>query len=151
MNGKLTQAQEALVRDTFETVRTMAGPLASLFYGRLFALAPDLRQLFQGDLGVQGQKLMATLQACVDSLGRLDTLRPQLRELGRRHVSYGTRAEHYPVVAKALLWSLGQALEYRFDPETKQAWALLLGEIAAEMVAGAGEPGPPMESTTPPA
>ena len=141
----MTPAQEMLVQDTFPVIRSMAGPLATLFYGRLFASAPELRPLFKGDIRVQGQKLMDMMQACVDSLGRLDELRPQLRELGRRHTGYGTRAEHYPIVGKALLWSLGQALESRFDPETKQAWAALLDEICTEMQAGADAPPPPGE------
>ncbi len=132
-------AQQDLIRDTFVNVRTMAGPLASLFYGRLFALAPELRPMFKGDIREQGQKLMAMIEICVDSVSRLDELRPQLRELGKRHAGYGTQPEHYPVVGKALLWSLGQALEYRFDAPTKQAWSTLLDEICREMLAGAAE------------
>ena len=135
----MTPAQEDLVRDTFTTIQSMAGPLATLFYGRLFAYAPELRPMFKGDIREQGQKLMDMIGICVDGLGRLDQLHPQLRELGRRHAGYGTRPEHYPVVGKALLWSLGQALEYRFDDPTKQAWTALLDEIFREMLAGASE------------
>jgi len=82
---------------------------------------------------------MAMLQTCVESLGRLKKIRPQLRDLGRKHVDYGTLPEHYSIVGKALLWSLGQALESRFDAETKQAWAALRNEICEEMQAGASE------------
>jgi hemoglobin-like flavoprotein len=135
----VTPAQQDLIRDTFLSVSTMAGPLASLFYGRLFSLAPELRPMFKGDLREQGQKLMAMIEVCVDSVSRLDELRPQLRELGKRHAGYGTLPEHYPVVGKALLWSLGQALEHRFDATTKQAWSTLLEEICREMLAGAAE------------
>lgn len=135
----MTPAQVDLIRDTFFSVNTMSGPLASLFYGRLFALAPDLRPMFKGDLREQGQKLMAMIELCVDSANRLEELRPQLRELGRRHTGYGTQPDHYPVVGKALLWSLGQALEYRFDSAAKQAWTALLEEICREMLAGAAE------------
>ena len=133
----MTPAQEALVRDTFFSIRSMGGPVATLFYGRLFSYAPELRHMFKGDIREQGQKLMSMIEICVDSLGRLDDLRPQLRDLGRRHAGYGTRPEHYPVVSKALLWSLGQALEYRFDAPAKQAWAALLDKISREMLAGA--------------
>lgn len=135
----LTKAQEALIRESFERIRPLARPLSTLFYGRLFAYAPDLRPMFKGDIQEQGDKLMSMVNACVDGLGRMDELRPQLRELGLRHVSYGTRPEHYPIVTKALLWSLGQALEARFDPETKRAWTALMDEICREMLAGAAE------------
>lgn len=136
----MTPAQQDLVRDTFASVRGLAGPVASLFYGRLFALAPELRPMFKGDIRQQGLKLMSMIEICVDSLGRMEELRPQLRELGRRHAGYGTLPEHYPVVGKALLWSLGQALEHRFDAATKQAWAALLNEVCGEMLAGASDP-----------
>lgn len=135
----MTPAQQDLIRDTFISVRTLAGPLASLFYGRLFALAPELRPMFKGDIREQGQKLMAMIEICVDSVSRLDELRPQLRELGRRHAGYGTQPAHYPLVGKALLWSLAQALEYRFEGATREAWIALLDEICREMLAGAAE------------
>jgi hemoglobin-like flavoprotein len=135
----MTASQQNLVRDTFACVRSMAGPLASLFYGRLFALAPELRPMFKGDLRAQGEKLMAMIEICVESLGQMDELRPRLRELGKRHAGYGTLPVHYPAVGKALLWSLGQALEYRFDAEARQAWTVLLDEICREMLAGAAE------------
>jgi hemoglobin-like flavoprotein len=139
----VTAAQEHLVRDSFAGIRHAAGPLATLFYGRLFAYAPELRPLFKGDMREQSAKLMAMVEACVESLGRLDELRPQLRELGHRHVGYGTKAAHYPVVGKALLWSLGQALEHRFDADTRQAWSALLDEICGEMLAGANSAASP--------
>jgi hemoglobin-like flavoprotein len=135
----LTPAQEVLIRESFDAIRPLAGPLSTLFYGRLFSYAPDLRPMFKGGIREQGEKLMAMVSACVDGLGRMDELRPQLRELGQRHVAYGTLPEHYPVVGKALLWSLGQALEYRFDAPTKEAWTALLDEICREMLAGAAE------------
>jgi hemoglobin-like flavoprotein len=133
----MTKRQEELVRESFESVRSMEGPLASLFYGRLFSLDPALRPLFHGDMREQGKKLMSTIDSCVESLGRFEELRPQLRELGRRHAGYGAVAAHYPVVEKALLWSLGQALEQQFDAETRGAWAALISEMSAEMMAGA--------------
>ncbi len=141
MSDALTKAQERVIRDSFAELRDVAGALANLFYGRLFAVAPELRPMFKGDIREQGLKLMAMLDSCVDSVGRLEEIRPQLRELGRRHVEYGTKSEHYPVVAKALLWSLAQALEHRFDRETKEAWTQLILGIAGEMEAGAANKG----------
>lgn len=137
MSNALTAQQERLIRDSFLDVREVAGALANLFYGRLFAIAPELRPMFKGDIREQGLKLMSMLDSCVESLGRVEEIRPQLRELGKRHVEYGTKTEHYPVVAKALLWSLAQALEHRFDKETKDAWTTLILGIAEEMQAGA--------------
>jgi nitric oxide dioxygenase len=63
---RFTAQQE--VRETFQTLRTMSAPLATLFYGRLFAYAPGLRPMFRGDLTTQGAKSMSLIESCVDSL-----------------------------------------------------------------------------------
>jgi hemoglobin-like flavoprotein len=41
------------------------------------------------------------------SLRDLGAVVPKLRELGGRHVSYGARPEHYPVVAGVMLEGAG--------------------------------------------
>lgn len=133
----MTKRQEQLVRESFESIAPMAAPLAKLFYGRLFTVNPALRPMFKGDIKVQGKKLMDMLQSCIDSLGRFEELRPQLRELGFRHVQYGVTPDHYPQVAAALTWSLAQALETQFDRETREAWTVVITAIAEEMLAGA--------------
>ena len=133
----MTPRQVQLVRESFDGVREVAGPLAQLFYGRLFSLEPSTRALFHSDIRLQGEKLMAMLAAVVDSADNLDAMRPQLRDLGRRHLEYGATPAHYDAVASALVWSLGRALEREFHPELKQAWSALVDAVNAEMKQGA--------------
>ncbi len=135
----MTSHQIQLVRDSFEHVRAMSGPLSQLFYGRLFSLDPSLRPLFRNDIRLQGEKLMAMLAAVVDSADSFDAMRPHLRELGRRHVAYGAQAAHYDSVASALLWSLAQGLEREFRSEVKQAWSELVSAVNEEMKRGASK------------
>lgn len=134
-----TPRQVQLVRESFDQVRGMAGTLSQLFYGRLFTLDPDLRPMFRNDLQLQGAKLVATLTTVLDSADALDRIRPQLRELGRKHLDYGTKPEHYDVVASALLWSVGHAVEHGFDAEVQEAWSSLVDEIIGEMRRGAAD------------
>jgi hypothetical protein len=42
--------------------------------------------------------LLGALVLLRKSLRDLDAIAPKLRELGARHVAYGARPEHYPVV-----------------------------------------------------
>ncbi len=137
-----TEFQKRRIRESFEQVREISAPLASLFYGRLFSLDPATRLLFKNDIRDQGAKLMAMIAVVVDSLDRFDRLIPVLRELGYRHVAYGVKAEQYSTVNIALQWSLAQALEAQFDRETREAWAALLDAVSGEMIAGAAEPVP---------
>ena len=133
----LTPQQKRLVRESFQTVQEYSNSLTKLFYGRLFELAPSVRGLFASDLNEQSRKLLEMLGTVVNALDRFEELRPQLAELGRRHVSYGARPEHYDVVRVALLWALAQALEHEFDRDTRQAWDQMLRAISAAMVGAA--------------
>ena len=54
----MTPEQKDLVQTSFEKVKPIAHAAATLFYGRLFELDPNLEQLFKGDLDEQGRKLM---------------------------------------------------------------------------------------------
>jgi hemoglobin-like flavoprotein len=135
-----TELQKRRIRESFEQVRDIAAPLASLFYGRLFATDPSTRPLFKNDIKAQGAKLMDMLAAVVDSLDRFDRLTPILRELGHRHAVYGVTDAQYHSVSAALQWALAQALEAQFDSETRAAWAALLDAVSSEMIAGAAEP-----------
>jgi hemoglobin-like flavoprotein len=133
----MTERQRRLVRDSYDAVQELSGPLAMLFYGRLFELDPSVRPLFKTDLREQGRKLMATLDALVTGLEQFDRLRPLLHELGRKHVAYGARPAHYLTLRAALIWALARALDEEFDRETKDAWAAVIEAVAQEMLVGA--------------
>ena len=114
--------QIELVQTSFAKVAPIAETAAALFYARLFELDPALRHMFRTDLREQGRKLMTMLRVVVNGLTRLEALVPAVEALGRRHVEYGVRDEHYAVVGAALLWTLRQGLGDDFTPETEAAW-----------------------------
>lgn len=134
--------QKLLVQKTFEMVAPIAEVAAGLFYGRLFEVDPSLKPLFRGDIKDQGKKLMATIKIAVQSLDRLDALVPVVQALGRRHLAYGVRDEHYDTVGGALLWTLEKGLGEAFTPEVKEAWATVYGILAKVMKDAANEVAP---------
>ena len=136
----LTGAQKRLVRESFESMREYETSVVTLFYGRLFEIAPETRALFKIDIRQQSRKLMDTLRAAVDSLDRFSELSPFLAELGRKHVTYGVQTQHYEKLRSALLWAMGQALGLEFDRETRAAWDQLLTAISSLMLDGATQP-----------
>lgn len=135
----MTSQQKQLVRESFRNVREVAGPVALLFYGRLFELDPSLRPLFHQDIRLQGRKLMDMLTTVVDSLDHLEDLGPTLRALGQRHVGYGVRLEHYDTLKSALIWALSQALQPDFYPDVRAAWTAVIDAINTVMKEGASE------------
>jgi len=126
-----------LVRDSFNKIAPIADQAAALFYTRLFELDPSLRSLFHGDMAAQGRKLIQTLALCVGSLDRLTAIVPAVRELGRRHVAYHVREEHYETVGSALLWTLEKGLGADFTAAVSSAWSKVYWVLAETMKAGA--------------
>ncbi|HSF94052.1 MAG TPA: globin family protein [Thermohalobaculum sp.] len=109
------------------------------FYHRLFAIAPEVRDLFPADMSEQKMKLMSILGFAVNSLSDLDVLIPELRALGVRHVGYGVEEAHYAAVTMAMLQTLEHALGDAWTPEICQAWTELYAEVSNVMIGAASE------------
>ena len=135
----MTPEQVTLIQDSFAKVVPIAETAAELFYGKLFELDPAVKPLFKTDLKEQGAKLMATLNVVVTGLTDLESIVPAVQDLGRRHVGYGVKDEHYDTVGAALIWTLGQGLGDGFTDEVEGAWTAAYGILAATMKDAAAE------------
>ncbi len=93
--------------------------------------------LFRGDMKAQGKKLMSMIGAAVKGLDDLGALVPAVEALGRRHVGYGVRDEHYDTVGGALLATLEKGLGPAFTPEVRAAWTETYVTLASVMKAAA--------------
>ena len=127
----------ALVQDSFKKVAPISEVAAELFYGRLFEVAPQVKPMFRGDMKEQGRKLMATLGVVVTGLTRLETVLPAASALAKQHVAYGVKAEHYPIVGGALLWTLEKGLGDAWTPELAAAWTAAYGTLSGYMISEA--------------
>jgi hemoglobin-like flavoprotein len=110
-----------------------------IFYKRLFELDPTLRPLFQHNIQEQSKKLMATLKMVVDGLDYGQELVASIRSLGRRHLQYGVKEQHYDSVGEALLWALEKTLGPEFPPQARNAWLTVYTWMAATMKEAAAE------------
>jgi hemoglobin-like flavoprotein len=135
----MTPDQIALVQDSFTKVMPIAAHAADLFYGRLFAIAPEFRPLFPDDMREQKEKLVAMLATVVPNLHQLDSMMSAVQDLGRRHARYGVSAEHYAPVGEALLWTLQQGLGSDFTPAVKAAWSEAYLALSGTMKDAAAE------------
>jgi nitric oxide dioxygenase len=123
---------------SFDLIAPRGDELVDLFYARLFAAAPSVRPLFAGtDLRRQRAMLLGTLVLLRKSLRNLDTIVPKLRELGARHVAYGARPEHYPVVGGVLITSMALVAGEAWRPEYDRAWTAAFDVVAGAMLDGA--------------
>src|ERR1700757_2733832 len=132
----MTPEQINLVQQSFAKVAPISEQAAVLFYGRLFEVAPSVRAMFPDDMTDQRKKLMATLAVVVGGLSNLEVVLPAASALAKRHVNYGAKAEHYPVVGEALLWTLA-ALGPRWTPEVALAWTAAYTTLSDFMIEAA--------------
>jgi methyl-accepting chemotaxis protein len=124
---------------SFDLLAPRGEELVETFYARLFAAAPAVRPLFGSDLRRQRAMLLQALVLVRRSLRDLDALVPVLHRLGARHVAYGARPEHYPVVADVLIASLAELAGDAWSERYGRAWDGALTVVAGAMLAGAAE------------
>ena len=133
----MTSDQVELVRQSFAKVEPIAEAAAVMFYDRLFEIAPAVKPTFPANMAEQRRKLMATLAIVVNGLGDLPSILPAASALATRHVSYGAKAEHYPVVGAALLWTLEKGLGEAWTAEVADAWTAAYGTLSGVMISQA--------------
>jgi len=136
----MTPQQIALVQQSFSKVAPISEAASKLFYDRLFEVAPSVRAMFPEDMTEQRKKLMGMLAAVVSGLSNLETILPAASALAKRHVAYGAKAEHYPVVGATLLWTLEKGLGEAWTPELATAWTDVYGVLSGYMISEAYGP-----------
>jgi hemoglobin-like flavoprotein len=133
----MNASQIKLVQESFAKVAPISETAAVLFYDRLFEVAPTVKAMFPADMTEQRKKLMATLAVVVNGLGNLESVLPAASALAKRHVSYGAKPAHYPVVGAALLWTLEKGLGDGWTPEVADAWTAAYGTLSGFMISEA--------------
>ena len=133
-DNQMTPEQVTLVQESFAKVAPIADQAAIMFYDRLFELAPEVKTMFPADMTEQRRKLMATLAFAVNGLANLQSVLPAASALAKRHIAYGVKPEHYPVVGAALLWTLKKGLDDAWTAEAAEAWAAAYGALSSLMI-----------------
>src|SRR6266850_2585442 len=133
----MTPEQINLVQESFAKVAPISEQAAVIFYDRLFEVAPTVKAMFPADMKEQRKKLMATLAVVVNGLSNLESVLPAASALAKRHVSYGAKPEHYPVVGGALLWTLEKGLGEAWTSDVAEAWTAAYGTLSGYMISEA--------------
>ncbi|ULK98531.1 globin family protein [Bradyrhizobium sp. I71] len=126
--------QVKLVQQSFAKVAPIADQAAVIFYNRLFEITPQVKAMFPADMTEQRKKLMATLAVVVNGMSNLESVLPAAEALAKRHVAYGVKAEHYPIVGSALLWTLEKGLGSDWTPDVAKAWTAAYTTLSGFMI-----------------
>ena len=132
-----------LLEHSFDLIAPRGQELVDRFYQRLFETAPSTKPLFERvDMDTQKSSLLAILITLRESLRDLSVIAPDLEELGARHVEYGARPEHYPVVGSVLLETMAEMGGSAWKAEYTSAWAEAYQVVQDVMLKGAGQNAP---------
>jgi hemoglobin-like flavoprotein len=129
--------QVTIVQETYLTFAANAQRVGKIFYDRLFEIDPTLRPMFKGDIDAQAIKLMQMVGTAVNALRKPKLLTDAVTALGRRHVGYGVKPEHYTMVGEALLFAIKNQLKDGFTPDVEDAWRSVYGELSMLAISGA--------------
>ena len=126
------------LEESFDLVAPQGDELVRVFYAKLFEAAPSVQPLFADvDMERQRAALLNMLIVLRESLQDLDDIVPDLEELGARHVDYGAKPEHYPVVGEALIGSMAQVAGDAWKSEYTAAWEEAFPVVQGVMLSGA--------------
>lgn len=112
---------------------------AQYFYAALFSWAPELRGMFPPVMAGQRDKLLDALGYIVSNVDDGEALLAFVRQLGADHRRFSVQPEHYPLVGRALLHTLGVGLGEAWTAELAADWAAAYDLVAETMVAAAKE------------
>jgi nitric oxide dioxygenase len=133
--------QIELLESSFQAIAPRGEAFVSAFYERLFTRYPQTRAFFSStDMKEQRKKLLGALALVIQNLRKPEVLTSALKGLGQRHVNYGVRPEHYPIVGAILLETFADLLGERWTPAYHDAWAEAYETICAIMLEGVNIP-----------
>ncbi len=133
--------ESGLLEASFQAIVLYGEAFVTAFYERLFTRFPETRAFFAAtDMLEQRKKLQQSLALIVQHMQHPEALGDMLRELGQRHVTYGIRPEHYPLVGAALLETFEDFLGKHWTQAHHDAWVKGYEAVSSLMVQGTQEP-----------
>lgn len=144
----MTPAQLRLLQRSYAKIEPIADQFGTIFYERLFTIAPEIRPLFRSDLKAQQAKFMKVIAEVVQLHLRSIISLPVTAQAansavlpgafwsGKLHAAYGVRMEDYEIMKSALTWALEKTLGDECNEDIKAAWG-----TAYDIVVGAMQEG----------
>src|ERR1051326_7563191 len=133
----ITEKQKELIRATVPVLRSHGVALTTHFYKRMFSNNPELKNTFNMGNQQNGKQQMALAMAVLAYAEHIDdpsVLAHAVTKIGHKHVSLNIRPEHYAIVGKHLLASIGEVLGAAATPELIEAWAVAYQQLADLMI-----------------
>lgn len=130
----LTDAEIALIRGSYDHLKSDAERLSALFYDNLFTRAPDIRALFGDDLEAQGMRFMSAIWFIVENMDNEADLNAKLDLLAGGHAAYGLKPAVYREMEEALIDTFKHAFKAKWTDALELAWRSAFHQICDTMI-----------------
>ncbi|CCA91233.1 nitric oxide dioxygenase [Novosphingobium sp. PP1Y] len=120
----LSAETKAIVKSTAPALQQHGLAITTRMYERLF-IDPDVKAMFDQaaqESGEQPRRLAGAILAYAQNIDKLEALTAPVMRMAARHVETGVKAEHYPLVANALLPAIRDVLGDAATDEVLGAW-----------------------------
>ncbi|CAH0498567.1 globin domain-containing protein [Novosphingobium sp. CECT 9465] len=133
---------KSIVKATAPAIEKHGVAITTAMYARLFQ-DPDVAAMFDRaaqESGEQPRRLAGAILAYARNIDKLENLGPAVNRMVARHVETGVKAEHYPLVAQALLPAIREVLgaDVATD-EVLAAWGEAYWMLADILIAAEAE------------
>lgn len=137
-----SEQARTIVKATAPAIEKHGVEITTAMYKRLFQ-NEDVKAMFDQaaqESGEQPRRLAGAILAYAKNIDKLENLGPAVHRMVARHVETGVRAEHYPLVAQALLPAIRDVLgaEVATD-EVLGAWGEAYWMLADILIAAEAE------------
>ncbi len=124
MAAPLSEQTITIVKATAPVLQQHGVEITTRMYERLFR-NEEVRALFDHaaqESGEQPRRLAAAILGYAQNVDKLQNLTPVVARMVQRHVETGVKAEHYPLVADALLPAIRDVVGDAATDEVLAAW-----------------------------
>ncbi len=136
MESIFSKRDVEIVEEFWNLVLPVKETITDSFYAKLFTLDDTIKPMFRIDLGVQGLKLTDTLTFIIKHMGKIEDTIPIVKNLGVKHLDYGTKPYHYELVLEAMLYTFEKHLEEKFTSDMRMCWIKLYNFLSELMMLG---------------
>ncbi len=119
---------------SLELIRSKGPSVTKSFYALLFERFPGVRAMFPADIAAQERKLLDTLVMVIEHVRHPQRVTGMLQDLGRRHVGYGARPEHYAIICSILVECLAKEAGKDWSPQLETEWTQALALVSQIMI-----------------
>jgi hemoglobin-like flavoprotein len=137
MTKPLSATTIATIKATAPALQQHGVAITTRMYERLFT-NPDVKAMFDAaaqESGEQPRRLAAAILGYAQNIDKLENLTAAVGRMVERHVDTGVKAEHYPLVAQALLPAIRDVLGEAATDEVLAAWGEAYWVLAEILIA----------------